>query len=220
MPFTPEQFLDLFGRYNEALWPIEIALWVTSAGVLLLLVRPGPVSARSIAGVLAFHWAWSAIAYHAAFFSTINPAAWFFAALFLFEAGCLLWLGVIRARIHFTVRPTAWHAVGYAFVAYGLLYPAISLSTGHVWPRAPMFAVPCPTTLLTAGLLLATDRPLPPVLVVAPILWSLLAVSAALQFGVWGDVALPVAGAALALRVAVQIVTPRRRTLPPAVVDK
>src|SRR5688572_3985311 len=36
-----------------------------------------------LSALLAWHWAWSAVAYHMAFFTRINPAAWPFAALFL-----------------------------------------------------------------------------------------------------------------------------------------
>ena len=42
------------------------------------------------------HWAWSALAYHAAFFTRINPAAWLFAALFLVQATAFFWSGVVR----------------------------------------------------------------------------------------------------------------------------
>ena len=101
MPFTHDQFLDVFGRYNEALWPIAVALWLVSAAALLWLVRKGRAASRPVAAVLSFHWAWSALAYHAAFFSAINRGAWLFAALFLFEAACVLWVGVVKARLRF-----------------------------------------------------------------------------------------------------------------------
>jgi hypothetical protein len=33
MPFTPEEFLDVFEAYNEALWPWALALWLATAAV-------------------------------------------------------------------------------------------------------------------------------------------------------------------------------------------
>lgn len=30
LPFTSEQFFDLFVAYNEALWPAVVALWIAS----------------------------------------------------------------------------------------------------------------------------------------------------------------------------------------------
>jgi len=49
--------------------------------------------------------------------------------------------------------------------------------------------VPCPTTLFTAGLVLAASRPAIPVLIV-PTLWALVGGSAALKLGVLPDVML------------------------------
>jgi hypothetical protein len=31
LPFSDTAFLDLFGEYNRALWPIEVGLWVWTA---------------------------------------------------------------------------------------------------------------------------------------------------------------------------------------------
>jgi hypothetical protein len=55
-------------------------------------------------------------------------------------------------------------------------------------PRAPAFGVPCPTTIFTAGLLLAT--PLSRWLLVIPIVWSLVGGSAAFLFGMTPDLML------------------------------
>jgi Family of unknown function (DUF6064) len=81
--------------------------------------------------VLALHWAWSALAYHAAFFSMINPAAWLFAGLFLVEAGLLFWYGVVRRRLRlpdglFVREPLSW-----ALIVYALLYSAIARADGR-----------------------------------------------------------------------------------------
>jgi len=43
-------------------------------------------SGRAIGWLLAAFWAWMAVAYHFAYFTRINPAAWLFGALFLVEA--------------------------------------------------------------------------------------------------------------------------------------
>jgi hypothetical protein len=44
LPFTREQFFDLFVAYNEALWPAAVALWTASAAICALRLsacRPG-----------------------------------------------------------------------------------------------------------------------------------------------------------------------------------
>ena len=62
----------------------------------------------------------------------------------------------------------------------------------------PLFAVPCPTTLVTAGLLL-TAAGVPRWVNIVPILWAVVGSSAAFALGIRADLALVVAGALLAL---------------------
>ena len=69
------------------------------AGVWLLSSRRS--HARRISGLLAVHWAWSAVAYHVVFFTRVNPAAWLFAAIFLLQAALFFWSGVIRGHLSF-----------------------------------------------------------------------------------------------------------------------
>ena len=74
LPFTREQFFDLFADYNAALWPALLALWIASAVVSLLLFASRRVPDRWTSALLAAHWAWSGLVYHAAFFTRINPS--------------------------------------------------------------------------------------------------------------------------------------------------
>jgi hypothetical protein len=60
------------------LWPAALGLWIVTV-VLVLRFWKGRVSESAMSRLLAFHWAWSGIAYHAAFFTQVNPAAWVFA---------------------------------------------------------------------------------------------------------------------------------------------
>lgn len=198
LPFTREQFFDLFAEYNTALWPALVVLWVASAVVSLLLASSRRPPDRWVSALLAAHWTWSAVAYHAVFFTRINPAAWVFAALFLVQAGLFLHVGVVQGRLSFASRRGAWTVVAWVLVVYSLAYPAINAAHHLTWSAIPAFGVPCPTTLYTAGLLLlargASWR-----LSIVPVIWTAIGGSAALVLGVWTDFALPVAGAALAV---------------------
>jgi len=198
LPFTREQFFDLFAAYNALLWPALVALWLASvvAGALLLWARRPPD--RWIGALLAAHWAWSALAYHAAFFTRINPAAWLFAALFLLQAALFFWAGVVQGRLSFARWRNAWAPVGWGLVAYSLVYPGINAVQHLTWSRIPAFGVPCPTTIFTAGLLMlakgASWR-----LSIVPVIWSVIGGSAAFLLGVRADYVLPIAGLALAI---------------------
>jgi len=73
LPYTREQFFDLFAAYNETMWPAPMVLWISSVIVALRLSARRPHD-RWISALFA-HWTWSALVYHVAFFTHINPAA-------------------------------------------------------------------------------------------------------------------------------------------------
>ena len=47
LPFTPEQFFAAFGRYNEAVWPMQIVLNGAALLCVGLLFRPGVWASRA-----------------------------------------------------------------------------------------------------------------------------------------------------------------------------
>jgi hypothetical protein len=198
LPFTRAQFLDLFAAYNAAVWPVLVVLWIASAvGSVLLLSSRRPPD-RWISALLAAHWIWSAVAYHAVFFTRINPAAWLFAALFGVQAALFLWAGVVQGRLSFAPRRDGWAVVAWLLVAYSLLYPAINAGQHLTWSSIPTFGVPCRTTIFTAGLLMFAQRGSWR-LVIVPVIWSVIGGSAAFLLGVRADYVLPIAGLALVI---------------------
>ena len=64
VPFTHDQFLNLFAAYNTALWPVAILLWLATLAGIVQLVR-GRARGPGLAALLTLHWAWSGVAYHA-----------------------------------------------------------------------------------------------------------------------------------------------------------
>jgi uncharacterized protein DUF6064 len=198
LPFSRDAFLDVFAIYNTRFWPVALLLWLASGAAVVLLVA-GRADRRRLLALLAVLWAWGGVAYHALLFSRINPAAPMFAAAFLAEAVALAWYAR-RNTVGFAVGSRRWSGIaGWVLIAYGLLYPLLVASGEHAYPRMPTFGVPCPTTILTIGLLLLVDGPIPLPLAVVPALWSVVAGSAAFTLGMPVDLALPVAGVLLAI---------------------
>ena len=191
LPFSRTEFLDVFGAYNAAFWPVVVILWLASLRLTMLpsLSRRG--ADRALCVLLAVHWAWAAIAYHALLFSSINPAAWLFAALFLTEAVILVREGVVRHRLRFSIGRSARHFFAGVLITYALAYPLLVVAEGLTPPRAPTFGVPCPTTIFTAGVLLTAEQ-LPLGVIVIPVLWAALAGSSAVLLGVHADLMLPI----------------------------
>lgn len=197
LPFSELQFLDVFALYNQTLWPVALGLWLVTAAVIVAWLAGKLVSDRWASALLAFHWAWAAIAYHFAFFSRINPAARIFGLLFLLEALVFVWWGMVRSTLHFSTTRPVWRALSIGLVLYALAYPFVNLGAGLRFPRMATFGVPCPTSLLTVGLLLSVSPRAPRLLLVIPILWCLVGGSAAFLLGIRADLVLVLGGVAL-----------------------
>jgi hypothetical protein len=211
LPFTIDQFFDVFGAYNRSLWPVALGLWIYALLGVAILARHRN-GGRFITILLAVQWVWAAVAYHAMFFTRINPAAWFFSVLFLAESGLLIWsVGARGDHLHFSPTGTPRHILSWTLIAYALVYPTIARAEGHAFPELPTFGVPCPTTLLTIGFLFAVDPPMPWVIAVIPIVWAFIAGSAALLLGVRADLMLWVAGVSLLVYVVTTALTRSRR---------
>jgi len=192
IPFTVEQFFDVFGTYNTAIWPVQILAYILGIVVLVLAFGGSKLAAPIVSGILGFFWIWMGIFYHIVYFSVINPAAWIFGILFILQG--LLFLFFARPAFRFILKPPP--VIGGCFILYAMaIYPFLGISFGHSYPKAPMFGVaPCPTTIFTFGILLWATTSVHTYLLVIPLLWSIVGMSAAVNLGVPQDYGLVVAG--------------------------
>ena len=56
LPFTVDQFFDVFGDYNLTLWPVLAAFWVASVAAAVPLIG-GRVMTTRLAALAAIQWA-------------------------------------------------------------------------------------------------------------------------------------------------------------------
>lgn len=196
LPFTSDQFFGVFAEYNRSFWFVALALWFASAAALAGAWRNPRRFSGALMYLLATLWVWSAVAYHAFLFTRINPAAWLFAGLFTIE-GVLLFRAAARRRIESLSLAGPISGLGIALACYALAYPLVSFGIGRRFAEIPTFGVPCPTAILTIGVLLTVRGGPPLSLAVIPAVWAFIGGSAALLFGVWTDYVLPAAGIAL-----------------------
>jgi hypothetical protein len=194
LPFTTEQFLEIFKQYNVAIWPLQVVVTAIGACTAVLAALGRRRSLVSI--LLASLWLWTAVVYHWTFFTRINPAAWLFGAVWLGGAAAFAWHAVRPP-----LRPPAGavsalcRLVGGSLVVYALvLYPILGHFDGRAYPYAPTFGAPCPVTILTFGVLWLSAPIGRRYLLVAPLLWALVGSSAAFTLGVREDMGLAVAG--------------------------
>ena len=197
LPFTEQQFFEVIRNYNQTVWPAQIVLTAVG-GFMAAFALWRPVwSTRALWLALASLWCWTGLIYHFAFFTTVNPAAYVFGALFLLGAAAFLWFAFARGDVVFRIASDYPSYIGLVLVGYSLIiYPMWSSMSGHSYPELPTFGLPCPTTIFTIGLLAFVRGCGIWPLFVAPILWSSIGLQAAFLFGVQPDLGLGVAGMA------------------------
>ncbi len=187
-PFSEDQFLAVFEKYNTTVFPAQIILLIAGMAALVLLHSRIRNRSRIIAGLVSVIWLWNAFIYQAVFFSSVNRAAFGFSALMAIEAILLLYVSVIKNRLVFYIGRSARHYAGYLLVLYGLfIYPVIDLLSGHDLSHIISVGLPCPTTIMTFGFFLLTAGKFPRYLLIIPSLWALLGISAAMNFGIYQD---------------------------------
>ena len=209
VPFSTAEFFEVFARYNDAITPMQLVL--LAIGVLAV-VRGAAGAWRDAATLLAVLWIWSGIVYHLVFFSAVTPAAIVFGMLFLTGGALLLWWGWREEPAY---EPDAHHLIaGLAVAAYALvLYPLIGFVSGQRYPAFPTLGAPCPTVILTFGVLLFFAASLHARVLIVPGIWAIVATSAALQLDVPEDFGLP-AAALLALVMYARVHRARHVTQP------
>lgn len=195
IPFTLDQFLEVFKNYNETVFPAQIILYLIGFIAIYLIIKPASISNKIISGLLAFFWLWMGIVYHFIFFTTINNAAYIFGTTFILQAVLFLTYGVFKNKLSFSFHSNIYGLTGIVLILFALIiYPILGYFLGHVYPSSPTFGLPCPTTILTFGVLLLNDKKCPVALLIIPFLWSVIGFTAAFNLGIWEDTGLLIAG--------------------------
>ena len=116
MPFSEEQFLRVFADYNRAVWPAQLLLHAAAVAAVPLAAWKCTRSGRVVAAFLKLLWLWMGGVYHLLFFATINPAAYVFGALFVFEAFLFFAVAVGKKPMAFRLGADAYGACAAAVV--------------------------------------------------------------------------------------------------------
>lgn len=195
MPFTTEQFFSVFRDYNLSVWPMQILLNLLAAVVIFSATKKYKFSNAIISGILGFLWLWTGIVYHLLFFTKINKAAYLFGVLFIIQGLLFIYFGIFRDKFFFKYKSDVYGITGIIFILYALIiYPIIGYLSGHTYPDNPTFGLPCPSVIFTFGILLWTNNKMPVYILIIPLLWSVIGFFAALNFSVYEDIGLLIAG--------------------------
>jgi hypothetical protein len=199
LPFTSDDFFLVFAKYNGDIWPIQLVALVLGAAAMALALWPRLYPNSAAWAAVASMWMWTGVAYHIMYFAVINPIAYAFGVLFVVQGLLLIQWGVWRDGLPCAVqwRYAQWVGVGLMLFS-AVVYPALGLISGHVFPRSPFFGVtPCPLTIFTLGMTMMTREPAPSVLLIVPVAWSVIGGTAAIFLGVYEDFALFVSAVAV-----------------------
>jgi hypothetical protein len=69
LPFTVEEFMGVFEKYNVAVWPMQIILVLIAILALFFSLKKFSYSDKMISAFLGFFWLWTGVVYHFTFFT-------------------------------------------------------------------------------------------------------------------------------------------------------
>jgi hypothetical protein len=195
IPFTVDQFLNVFEQYNVAVWPAQLFLYTIGMFVISLVLSRKSDFSRIVSLVLSLFWIWMGIVYHLWFFSAINKAAIVFAAFFVLQGILFFIAGVLKQQLTFRFTSNLYGILGSVVLVYALVvYPLLGNWLSHRYPATATFGLPCPTTIFTFGMLLWTIRRVPLYVLAIPLAWAFCGLRAAISLGMIEDFGLLVAG--------------------------
>ncbi|MGE5796790.1 MAG: DUF6064 family protein, partial [Ignavibacteria bacterium] len=142
LPFTADQFLEIFKSYNESIFPIQIIFYLIAAIALFLLFSNADKS-RIISLMLSFFWLWIGIVYHIIFFSKINKAAYLFGSLFILQGIIFFIYGIVSNKLIFRYNKNTLNKAGIIFISYALIiYPVLGYFLGRSYPYSITIGLP------------------------------------------------------------------------------
>jgi len=191
---TLEQLLDTFERYNLDIWPMQIIAYILGIIAVFFAIKRPRYSDRVIMGVITFMWLWSGIGFYLLYAGPVYKPAYILGALTVVQAVLFL-VGVFKPVMSFGFRLNIFSVTGLLFITYAMIvYPVLGYFIGHVYPQSlPFGLVPCPVTIFTFGLLLMTDKKVPVLYLIIPLLWAIGGIMP-VSLGITEDIGLIISG--------------------------
>ncbi len=202
---SAEEFFTLIEAYNVVYWPVHIVTFLMGVTAVVLALKKAAHSDRIISAILAALWLWAGLVFFISFFGPSTPTIfgiavpgfWYASgALFVIQGIVFLYLGVVGSSIGYAFEGNHYAIAGIVAIVYAMVvYPIIGYLTGHPLPGYPVFgSAPCPVTIFTVRMLLLTNRHMPQLIPIIPLIWGLAGILAVVVFAIWADVGLVAAG--------------------------
>ncbi|MBS3803055.1 MAG: hypothetical protein KGY54_00780 [Oleiphilaceae bacterium] len=194
--FTPEVYLRLFIRFNEAVWPVQLLALAAGVAIPVLLTRQSMMARKLAVALLSLAWIACGFGFMGNFYAPINwPVAYFGYAF----AGQALLIAAVAGAWQ---PPVRWSPVGQrgkALIALWLLMllvlPWLTVAAASDGRALPFFALTPDLTVL--GSILATTlvpRAVRWLLLLIPIVWCGFSALTLLALGLPFPIIVPLAG--------------------------
>ena len=194
---NPGSLFQAFSRYNEAIWPIQIAAYALAFVAIFFAVKRIKYSDNIILFILSFYWLWAGIVCLFGFLAPDFPIFYMLGVMAVFQGILFLYFGFKSENklLSFSFKADIYGMTGAIYIIYALIiYPIIGYLTGHPLHNYPVFGVaPCPVCIFTLGLLIIARRRFPLILLIVPLIESLLGIIPTL-LGLYADIGLIIAG--------------------------
>jgi hypothetical protein len=152
---STEVFWTRVGTYNEATWPISIAMIVAAAFLTYrLFLRPSAKTDMWTKAFLSFVFAWNGLVFFLIF--TKNPISMLFGAPLFIVVSLLFGVDIFAKKTHFQPPAATWKKrLTIFWIVLVFLYPVIGWPLGHVYPKTLLPMFPCPLTVFAIALVAA-----------------------------------------------------------------
>ena len=196
---NPGSLFQAFSKYNQAIWPIQIAAYALAVVAIFLAIKRFKYSDNIILFILSFYWLWAGIVCLFGFLAPDFPIFYMLGVMAVFQGILFLYFGFKSENklLSFSFKADIYGMTGAIYIIYALIiYPIIGYLTGHPLHNYPVFGVaPCPVCIFTLGLLIIARRRFPLILLIVPLIESLLGIIPTL-LGLYADIGLIIAGLA------------------------
>jgi hypothetical protein len=172
---SSEEFWTQVAAYNEALWPITIAMTLVAAWLTFrVFLRPGAKTDTWLKAFLSLAFAWNGIVFFLIFVR--NPISTFTGVPLFLLVSLLFAVDIRGKRTHFRPPEATWKkGLTLFWIVLAFLYPLIGLPLGHGYPRMLLPAFPCPLTVFAIALIAAAAPEVDKKVFVLLLPWALLA---------------------------------------------
>jgi len=194
---NPGALFETVGRYNEAIWPMQVIGYVLGIIAIFWGIKRIKYSDNIIMLILSIFWLWAGLVFCIIFFAPDYKVFYILGPLVIIQGILLLFFGLRSYKLLplFTFRVDMYGIIGAIYILYALIiYPFIGYLTGYPCSNYPVFGVaPCPVCIFTFGLFMWARKRLPIGIIVIPLIESVTGIIPSV-LGLYADIGLVIGG--------------------------